>query len=154
MKSAGGANVTFIGWRAAYLCKRLDMSKRSACLCVKSLFWKDLNFLPLSALETGRDVWLDFVEIIQEKADYKLHNKSMQLHMSREAETMDCMVLRFTPGSFSPSCRISASWKPSGVFLCGHFMSRAAMQGTVWCKPRFNYEVGVVFGRKVCVCAP
>lgn len=75
MKSAGGANVTFIGWRAAYLCKRLDMSKRSACLCVKSLFWKDLNFLPLSALETGRDVWLDFVEIIQEKADYKLHNK-------------------------------------------------------------------------------
>lgn len=30
-------------------------------------------------------------------------------------------------------------------------MSRAATWGTVWCKHRFNYEVGV-FGRKVCAC--
>lgn len=47
------------------------------------------------------------------------------------------------------SATISAL-KTIWVFLCGHFISRTAMRGTVWRKHRFNYEVGV-FGRKVCV---
>ncbi len=57
-------------------------------------------------------------------------------------------MLDFTSGNIPPCyiCLLKTIW----VFLRGHFMSRAATRGTVWCKHRFNYEVGV-FGRKVCV---
>lgn len=62
--------------------------------------------------------------------------------------TLHCMVPYFTSGD-SSSCNIFLL-KTIWVFLCGHFMSRAAMWGTVSCKNRFNYEVGE-FGRKVCM---
>lgn len=62
--------------------------------------------------------------------------------------TLHFMVPYFTSGD-SSSCNICLL-KTIWVFLCGHFMSRAAVWGTVWCKHRFNYEVGE-FGRKVCL---
>lgn len=79
-----------------------------------------------------------------------LYNNIEQYHSRRITETkhLHCMVLHCALGNISPYyiCLLKTIW----VFLHGHFMSRAATRGTVWCKSRFNYEVGV-FGRKVCV---